>query len=193
MPKEQDLRVERQGAGNTYALLLTARKLAGHLVLVTRKPHLCNELVCASLRLLARALKHADRRIGDVFHHGIVREQIVVLEHQTKTRTRLFRYIALCVHRARTRIRRNGKVAKRERASVERLEQRGTPQQRGLAATRRPDNRHDLSTLYLERDILEHLIAAKRLASVRYIHYRINHGSNPIFSRRRPAASRQRN
>ena len=124
-----------------------------------------------SFRLLARALKNADRRIGDVFHHGIVREQIVVLKHQAKSRARLPGHIALRIDRARTRIRRNGKVAKRERASVERLEQRGTPQQRGLAATRRPDNRHDLSTLYLERDILEHLIAAKRLASVFDFHH----------------------
>ena len=188
--KEQDFRVERQGAGNTHALLLTARKLAGHLVLVTRKSHLCNKLVCAGLRLLARALKHADRCIGDVFHHGIVREQIVVLKHQTKPRARLFRYIALCVHRARTRIRRDGKVAKRERATIERLEQRGTAQQRGLTAARRPDNRHDLATLYLERDILEHLIATKRLARAFDFHHRVSHDNSPASFRRRPAASR---
>mgnify|MGYP007026094244 CR=1 FL=1 len=103
-----------------------------------------------SFRLLARALKHANRRIGDVFHHGIVWEQIVVLEHQTKTRTRLLGNISLRIYRTRSRIRRNRKVAKRKRAAVECLEQRGTPQQRGLAATRRSDNRHDLATLYLE-------------------------------------------
>ena len=139
--------------------------------------------MCAGFRLLAWALKHADRSIGDVFHHGIVREQIVVLKHQTKPRARLFRHIALCVHRARTRIRRDGKVAKRERATIERLEQRGTAQQRGLTAARRPDNRHDLATLYLERDILEHLIAAKRLACVRYIHYRSGHGNLHVFEK----------
>ena len=139
--------------------------------------------MCAGLRLLARALKHADRCIGDIFHHGIVREQIVVLKHQTKPRACLFRYIALCVHRARTRIRRDGKVAKRERATVERLEQRGTAQQRGLTAARRPDNRHDLATFYLERDILEHFIAAKRLTRVRYIHYRSGHGNLHVFEK----------
>ena len=125
----------------------------------------------AGFRLLARTLKHTNRRIGDVFHHGIVREQIVVLKHQAKPRARLLGHIALRIDRARTRIRRNGKVTKRERASVECLEQRGTPQQRGLAATRRPDNRHDLATLDLERNILEHLIAAKRLARAFDFHH----------------------
>lgn len=54
--KEQDFRVERQGAGNTHALLLAARKLARYLVLVAHKPHLSNQLVRTSFRLLARAL-----------------------------------------------------------------------------------------------------------------------------------------
>ena len=124
-----------------------------------------------SFRLLARALKHADRRVDDVFHHGIVREQVVILEHQTESRARLLGHIALRIDRARTRIRRNGKGTKRERSTVERLEQRGAAQQRGLTATRRPDNRHDLATLHLKRDILEHLIAAKRLARVFDFHH----------------------
>ena len=112
-----------------------------------------------------------------------MREQIVVLKHQAESRARLFRYIALCVHRARTRIRRDGKVAKRKRATVERLEQCGTAQQRGLTAARRPDNRHDLATLDLERDILEHLIAAKRLTRVRYIHNRSGHRNLHVFEK----------
>ena len=169
--KEQDLRIERQGAGDTHTLLLAARKLTWHLVLVARKPHLRDQLARTSFRLLARALKHADRRVDDVFHHGIVREQVVILEHQAESRACPLGHIALRIDRARARIRRNGKATKRERASVECLEQRGTPQQRGLAATRRPDNRHDLATLDLERDILEHLIAAKRLARAFDFHH----------------------
>ena len=105
------------------------------------------------------------------------------MEHQAESRARLFEHIALRIDRARARIRRDGKVAKRERATVERLEQRGAAQQRGLAATRRPDNRHDLATLHLKRDILEHLIAAKRLTRVRYFHYRSGHGNLHVFKK----------
>ena len=104
----------------------------------------------AGFRLLARTLEHADRGVGDVFHHGIVRKQIVVLEHQAKVRARLLGHITFRIYRARARVRRNRKVAKRERATVERLEQRGTAQQRGLTAARRPDNRHDLTALDFE-------------------------------------------
>ena len=63
------------------------------------------------------------------------------------------------------------------------LKQRGATQQRRLTATRRPDNRHDLATLHLERDILKHLIAAKRLTRVRYSHYRSGHGNLHVFEK----------
>ena len=110
------------GAGDTHTLLLATRKLTRHLVLVARQPHLRNQLVSAGFRLLARTLKHADRRVDDVFHHGIVREQVVILEHQAESRACPLGHIALRIDCARTRIRRNGKVTKRERASVECLE-----------------------------------------------------------------------
>ena len=64
-----------------------------------------------------------------------MREQVVIFGTPDRIAKRLLGHIALRIDRARARIRRNGKVTKRERASVECLEQRGTPQQRGLAAT----------------------------------------------------------
>ena len=97
--KEQHLGVHGQSASDAHALLLTARKLTGHLVLATLEPHLRDKLAGALLNLGGRAFLHAHRRVRDVAHNGIVREEIVVLKHQAKAATSLFEHVALGIDR----------------------------------------------------------------------------------------------
>ena len=79
-----DLRVHAEGAGDGDALLLAAGELVGDLGGVLLEAQAAQELHGLLLDLGLGAPLHDHRGVGDVLEHGVVREQVVVLEDEAK-------------------------------------------------------------------------------------------------------------
>ncbi len=74
--------------------------------------------------------------------------------------------------------RRDDCFADDDAAAVELVETRDLPQQRRLAATRRPEDRHELAVADVERDFVERAERAERLGDA--IDDQSRHGSTPL-------------
>src|SRR6478752_4463623 len=75
------LGLQRECAGDADALLLAARELSGVGALATGQADLFEEAARVSGRLVEVTPLHLDRALEQVLQHGLVREQVVRLEH----------------------------------------------------------------------------------------------------------------
>ena len=172
--EEHDLRIHAQSTRNADALLLTAGKLAGNLVLVALEAHFGNQFARLTLHFLLVALLHADGRIHDVFEHGVMGKQVVVLKHQAEFHLRATQDVGLGVFRLPITPRTSHRhIVVEQIARIKRFEQRSAAQQRGFAAARRTDHRNNLARHDIERNILEHFVLSEALLDVRQAHYRV--------------------
>ena len=82
--EEEDLRLERQGAGDGYALLLSAGQLAGIGICTGFQIHFAKKLHGFLVDFFFRPFLHVDRRVHDIFQHRIVGEEVELLENQAE-------------------------------------------------------------------------------------------------------------
>ena len=145
--EQQELWTDRERARDRNALLLAAREHP-HRAL-GEVPHV-NEVEEAGHRrpdVLARGASRGKPE-GDVFRDGEVGKERVVLKHHA--------HVA-----AVRRTRRDVLTVEPHRAGVGRKQARHDAQQRGLAATGRPEQRDELAALDAEVDAVEHPRAGK--------------------------------
>ena len=120
--EQHDARLRRQSTRQRDALLLPARQLVGIAVLETGQANLPQRLRNGRLPLVRRKASQTE---GDVFADTEVREQGVVLEHQSDGPA--FRRRAAAGHGNRTAAHGNASL-------LQGLQAGGKPQCRGLAA-----------------------------------------------------------
>ena len=79
--EQHDLRVHGERAGDGDTLLLTARKLTRIAVRLLRQSDFGQQAASALLHLSPILLQNMDRRHHHVLQSGLVRKQVVLLEH----------------------------------------------------------------------------------------------------------------
>ena len=143
--QQQHLRLDRQRAGQRDALALAAGELVRIAVGEPVELHQLQQLEHLAPDLLGgrplRAPLHPQAE-GDVLEHRHVPEQRVVLEHEAD--------LALA-HVAVGRV----LAVEQHAAAVGRLQAGDDAQQRGLAAARRPQQRHQLARGERQADIVQ--------------------------------------
>ena len=82
--KKENVRVHVQRPGDGDTLLLSAGELLGIIVLLALQSHLAKELFGFLFDLRPVPLLHMDRRVAQIFHDAVVREEIELLEDQAK-------------------------------------------------------------------------------------------------------------
>src|SRR6185503_3900277 len=147
---QQDLGLERQGAGEAAALLHAARHLVGIDALEALQPDKVDE-IGDLLGELGFGSAGELQAVSDVVGHGLPREQAEVLEDHGDAGERLGDALALDGNLARIR----GDEA------VDAAEERG------LAAARGADEGDDLALAHLEIDLVEYLERAVTLGEPR--------------------------
>ncbi|MOA07159.1 hypothetical protein D3C78_1268420 [compost metagenome] len=154
--EQQDLRLHRQGASQGDALALAAGKLFRVAVGEPVQLHHVQQLVdLLGDLLLGRALAlglHAQAE-GNVVEHGHVAEQGVVLEHEADVAVA---HVVL------------GDVlaVEHDAAHVRGFQAGDDPQQGGLAAAGRAEQRHQLAAVDIQVDLVERLEGVEVLADV---------------------------
>ena len=154
--EQQDPRLDRKRAGQCDALTLATGQLAGIAVRQPVELHEIQQLLDAGadrgLVLADGARLHAQAE-GDVFEHRHVAEQRVVLEHETDmalARAMAERVLAVDPHFP----------------GVGPVEPGDDPQQRGLARTRRAEQRQQFALADFQIDIVERREGAEFLDDV---------------------------
>ena len=82
--EEQHARLDDQRAGKRHALLLTAGELAGVVVGPVGQTHLFQHAAADGVGLLPGHPAGHDESLGHVLQGGLVPEQVVVLEHESR-------------------------------------------------------------------------------------------------------------
>ena len=154
--KEQNRGIHRKRSCNRNTLLLTAGKLAwigGRLIL---KAHFLQQRHCTLLGLLLCAAKHMHLRVGEVFKHRKVREEVKVLEHKTENAAYLLELGLAGIHGFAF-----GVILCRNLTEIDKLtavhlgEQRCAAKKRRFTRARGTDYRHDLALINAQTNILE--------------------------------------
>ena len=143
---ENDFRIGRQRAGDGHALLLTAGKLAGVVVLPVRQADDFQQLVNALLNL--RALHAGDlHRKGDVAAHVALGKQVEMLEDHRD----LLAKLPQLLRRQRREILAIDDDAARSRP----LQKVDAAHERRFARARHADDAEDIALLNLQVDVLQ--------------------------------------
>ncbi|MNF67457.1 hypothetical protein D3C84_492730 [compost metagenome] len=152
--QQQQRRCRRQGSGQGHALLLAARKLAGKFFLAAGQANQFQHLPDPLAHFVAAT---AGQAIGNVGFDAQVGEQGVGLEQNPVV----------------ARLRWQGgnvTLADEQLATVLPLEPGNAPQQRGLAATGRPQQAHQLTGSDLEGDVIEGGECTEALVDAAHFH-----------------------
>src|SRR5205085_10408749 len=155
----QDVRIEHERTRQRHALLLAARELSGIAILEAGQVHFRQPGGQPPGDLRAGQLAQAQP-VRHVAAHGHVRPERVILEH----------------HADVARVRRqplDATLAEADLARIDGGEARDQPQQCGLAAARRAEQREQLTVGDLERDAVDGGGAGEALGDFaeRYFHY----------------------
>ena len=172
--EEQDLRLHRKGARDCDPLLLSARELAGIACGLVRDAHFAKQLHRPRFGLLAAAAKHLYRRVGQVFQHAVVREEVKLLKHQAAAAAKRAQLARRHIDGPSPRLGAGGAFAHiADLAAVDRLQKSRTAQQRRLAGAGGPDDADDLAAVDAETDALQDLVVRKGFADIphgKYVH-----------------------
>ena len=144
--EEHELRLHGQGAGNGHALLLTAGKHGGVDVRLVADAHLLQQHQRSVLGLLAGHTAQFARGHGKVLQHGLVREQIELLEDHAQILTDLVDVVLRIVHI---------NAVHGNKPAVDFLKPVDGTQQRGLAGPGRAYDDHALPLIHMQGDILQ--------------------------------------
>ena len=150
--EQQHARLVDQGAGDGHTLLLATGERLHVAVFVVRHAHELKHFLHALLDLFFRHFVEFQAK-GHVVIDVEMRKERIALEYGIQF-TQIWRYVVddLAFHR---------------HGSFVGLGEAGDQaQRRGLAATRRAEQRHELATLHAERDVVEHLPFTERLGDV---------------------------
>ena len=174
--KAEDVRVQRQCAGNRHALLLPAGKLVRVVVLPVRKPHLRQQGLCLRfnvgqnlppvLLVVGALLRQELARQHDVLQRRVLGKQVEALEHKAEVQPLFadgFFALRFGVGGAPQRFTRY-----RNAAGVGGLQKVQTAQQRCFAGAGRADDGESLALGQIKRDVAQHLCGTKALADAVY-------------------------
>ena len=164
--KEQNLRVHCQCPRDGDALLLSSGELIRVGVLAVGQSHLAQQFAGGRHHLVLLALLDQQRRFGDVLEHGVVGEQVEILEHLSKAGANLLQLAGRRIDQPAVFLPCGAPVEVAQLAAIHGFQQRGAAQQRGLARAGRPDDGDHLPLIHREADVGEHRDAAELLAAV---------------------------
>ena len=150
---EQQRRIERQGAGNGHALRLAAGDLVGIGCPAMGHAQRREQRVGHAAGVLAGGPERVYGRQRDVFVHGEVREERVLLEHHAHRAAQLSQR-----RLARQWPGRERHAIHRDVPGVERLERHDRPQHGALARAAHSHERAHAPRGEVERDIAQHLL-----------------------------------
>ena len=170
--EQDELRAQRERAGDPHPLLLAAGQLGRVGVRLVAQPHLVEQGQPALAGGRHRLALGVHRPLDDVLQRRAVREQVVGLEHHARARGERLLLLAGGV---------GGEVeldlAHAHDARLGLLEAVEAAQQGGLARARRADEHRHRPVADLEADITQHDVVAERLAQVAHQHQ--GHDSPP--------------
>ena len=170
--KAKDIRFQRQGAGNSYTLLLAAGKLVRVMVFPLRKAHLCQK--GAGFFFQFRMNRFAVGFIlrfffcqqlpgqGNVLQSRILREKVEVLEHKAEMQA-LFAHFTFTVGGRVSGIP-QGFAVYTDHTGIRRFQKVQAAQQRCFAGAGRTDDGQCFAFFQVERDVLQHMGTAKVFA-----------------------------
>ena len=171
----EDVRVERQCAGDGHPLLLTAGKLVGVVACPLRQAHLGQQVtgLCFQLDVdglfvglvVGLLLCQKLPRQYHVFQRGVLGEEVEVLEHEAEVEA-LFPHLALPLG-GRVGGVPHGLAVHPDDTGVGTLKEVQAAQQRRLARAGRADDRQRLALFQCERDVLENFRLAEILPDAR--------------------------
>ena len=154
--KEQDRGIHRKRSCDRNTLLLTAGKLAGIGICLLLKTHFLQKRHCTLLGLLLRAAENMHLRVGEVFKHRKVREEVKVLKHQTEYAANFLKLCFAGIHGLAFGVVLCSNFAEIDKlAAVHLGEQCCAAKKRRLAGARGTDYRHDLALVNAQTNILE--------------------------------------
>ena len=167
----EDVRVERQCAGDGHPLLLTAGELVGVVACPLRQAHLGQQVtgLCFQLGVdglfvglvAGLLLRQKLPRQHHVFQRGVLGEEVEVLEHKAEVEA-LFPHLALPLGGGVGGVP-HGLAVHLDDAGVGTLQKVQAAQQRRLARAGRADDRQRLALFQCERDVLENFRLAEIL------------------------------
>ena len=153
--EEHHLRLHGQGAGNGDALLLAAGEVGRTRIGLVLEPHQVQLLQGLGPGLVRREFAELAQREGDVLHHGLVREQVELLEHHADPLAQLVRVVL------------QDRAAVQQDVALIRFDQAvHDPQQRGLAGAGGADDRGRGALLHVEVDAAEDMVVTERQVQV---------------------------
>ena len=155
--EQHDLRVHVEGAGDGHALLLAAGELVGVLVHLAFQPHALKVGEAVALCLLARDFEHFDGSERHVLEHGLVRVEVVALEHHGHVAGE-----RAGVHLAVGQVH----PLHHDRARVGHFQAVDAADEHAFARAGRTDDDHLFALVHIERHALERLDRAETLADV---------------------------
>ena len=171
----EDVRVERQRAGDGHPLLLTAGELVGVVACPLRQAHLGQQVtgLCFQLDVdglfvgLVVGLLFCQKlpRQHHVFQRGVLGEEVEVLEHEAEVEA-LFPHLALPLGGGVGGVP-HGLAVHFDDAGVGTLKEVQAAQQRRLARAGRADDRQRLALFQCERDVPENFRLAEILPDAR--------------------------
>jgi len=82
--QKQNIRIQRQGSGNSHPLLLSAGQLMGPLIQLIHKSHLLQRLPCDGIGI-GFGVFPQSQGVADIFQHCHVGKQGIVLENDAHT------------------------------------------------------------------------------------------------------------
>ncbi|MCY1535523.1 hypothetical protein D9M68_709320 [compost metagenome] len=150
----------RQRAGDGHTLLLAARQVGGPGVRLFQHADLAQQLFGPDPGAVGGPLLHRQQAFHDVADHGLVREQLEILEHHAGLHAHALDLVA---GKLAARFERDGFRPDDERAAVGDFQQVHAAQQGALAAAGWPDQGGDAAFGDAHVNLLEHGIAAERL------------------------------
>jgi len=173
--KEKNFRLHRQCTRNRNTLLLSARKLTGISVFLVRQSHFFQQLPCLGINFLFFAPADQNRRFGDIFHDGIMGKQIKILEHQTEMLFDALQGFLCGINRLALCVRLCGIVSQiNQIAAVHGFQHGCAAQKGGFPRAGRPNDRHNLSFCYRQRNILQHFVFPEAFIAVLNFQYLIH-------------------
>ena len=167
--KAENVRMQRQCAGNGYPLLLTAGELVGIVICPVGKPHLRQKIHTGGtdgFLAFACVLGHQLPCQRHVFQRRVLGKEIEGLEHHAEVETLLpnFRFR---LGRALRSVKQHF-VLYGDGAGVRRFQKIQTTQQGGFAAAGGADDGKGLPLLQREADVIEDLRIFKMLFQMLY-------------------------
>lgn len=177
---QHDLRVVDQGAGDGHALHLSARKLARALVNVLAQANFLQRLARTLATLGMPHARERERQLH-VFQNGLMRNEVIALEHKADAVVAIGIPIAIVKVLGRDAV-------DQQVTRIKVVQSADNVEHRGFTRTRGTQNGHELVIAKRQAYVVERHLR-KRLGNVPFANsFELQHGRQPLL-RRHPARS----